>query len=192
MTTSDTQTTAPRRTQRLRETALNLAALAGLVCILATAVGLFLGVKPLVFRSGSMEPTISTGALALATSVPAGELAVGDVVSVVGADGVRITHRVVDLTPAADGAQSVTMRGDANGADDPSPYLLSDADRVFFHVDTVGYVVAWLSSPVAIFLGGMLAGGLFVLAFGRTRSTDDAAASSHDTDVPVMEETHHG
>ncbi|HIT75366.1 MAG TPA: signal peptidase I [Candidatus Avipropionibacterium avicola] len=189
-----------KQASRGRELALNIGAVAGLVCIIAAAASMFLGIKPLVFRSGSMEPAISTGALALTSPVPADELAVGDVVSVVTSGDVRITHRVTALAPMGDGTVAVTMRGDANNADDPSPYIVDEADRVFAHVDGVGYVVAWLSSPVAIFLGGMVAGALCVIAFGRSRNYDDDEVGSRINDdadtadavrAGVMERTHH-
>lgn len=170
---------------RGREFALNVGAVLGLLCIVAAAVSMFLGITPLIFRSGSMAPTIHTGALGLARSVPADQLQVGDIVSVDDPTGVRITHRIVGVDPAADGgavdgsatsvtsvtngSASIRLRGDANNAEDPAPYVVSEADRVFFHVDYLGYAVAWLTNPVAIFLGGMLAGGLMVVAFGRTR-----------------------
>ncbi|MDV8002470.1 signal peptidase I [Rhodococcus sp. IEGM 1408] len=199
MSSRDRSDGARGGTGRGRELALNLGALAGLVCIVAAAVSMFFGVMPLVFRSGSMSPEIPTGALALAVPVAAADLAAGDVVSVVTPGDVRITHRVTGLAPAGDGTVAVTLRGDANDADDPAPYLLREADRVFFHVDGLGYPVAWLSNPVAIFLGGMLAGALCVIAFGRARGTDDEGYSqNHDTTDPVdavhegvTERTHH-
>lgn len=73
-------------------TLLTLAALAGVVCLLAAAAALTLHITPLVFRSGSMAPEIPTGSLALARSVPAEELKVGDVVSVTNAHGTRVTR----------------------------------------------------------------------------------------------------
>lgn len=183
---------------RAREWALNIGAIVGFICIVAAALSIFLGIRPLVFQSGSMSPSITTGALALARTVPAQQLEVGDVVSVTNPSGVRITHRVTGLEYYDDGEVSLTMRGDANAAEDPMPYLVNEADRVFFHVNGLGYAVAWLSSPVAIFLGGMLAGGLVVIAFGRTRNSPQGRADSGDgfdgSGAPVreMEEARHG
>lgn len=190
--------TRPGRS-RAREIALNLGAIAGLICIVATVLSLAFGIKPLVFRSGSMAPQISTGALALAKTVPANELAVGDVISVDNAQGVRITHRVVDLQHVGGGAASVTLKGDANNVDDPQPYTVTEADRVFFHVGGLGYVVAWLSSPMAIFLGGALTGAVLVIAFGRTTNrrasaqtgdSDEGAADADDLRTE-LQEAHH-
>lgn len=191
------QNLGPTRS-RAREWALNIGAVVGFICIVAAALSMFLGIKPLVFQSGSMSPSIKTGALALARTVPAQQLEVGDVVSVTNPSGVRVTHRVTSLEPFDDGEVSMTMRGDANAAEDPMPYLIGEADRVFFHVNGLGYAVAWLSNPVAIFLGGMLAGGLVVVAFGRTRDMTQVQAGSGDefaTDGAVsreMEEASHG
>ncbi len=108
---------------RGKEIALNVAAVAGLICIIATLASLIFGIKPLVFRSGSMEPAISTGALALAKTVPATELAVGDVISVDNDQGVRITHRVVELESAGADTVLATLKGDANNVliDCPTP-----------------------------------------------------------------------
>ena len=191
------QSQVPARS-RAREWALNIGAIVGFICIVAAALSMFLGIKPLVFQSGSMSPSITTGALALARTVSAQQLEVGDVVSVTNPSGVRVTHRVTALEPDDDGEVSMTMRGDANAADDPMPYLISEADRVLFHVNGVGYAVAWLSSPVAIFLGGMLAGGLGVIAFGRTRDKTPVQADAGDDFATVgaasreMEEARHG
>ena len=183
---------------RARDWALNIGAIVGLLCIVAAALSMFLGIKPLVFQSGSMSPSITTGALALARTVSAQQLEVGDVVSVTNPSGVRVTHRVTALEPDDDGEVSMTMRGDANAADDPMPYLISEADRVLFHVNGLGYAVAWLSNPVAIFLGGMLAGGLGVIAFGRTRNAPSVEVDADDEFATVgavsreMEEARHG
>ena len=148
-----------------RELALNLGAIAGLICVLAAAASFLFGIKPLVFRSGSMSPDIPTGALALAKTTPAADLGVGDVVSVENQQGTRITHRVHEIV-SSDGATSVLiLKGDANKDADISPYTVTEADRVFFSVPGLGYAVSWLSSPAAIFLGGALVGGVMVLAF---------------------------
>lgn len=180
------------RPSRRRELALNIGAVLGLLCLVAASLGIFLGITPLVFRSGSMSPGITTGALGLARTVSAEHLSVGDVVSVSDVSGVRITHRVTGLEPLGDGSVTMTMRGDANGADDPVPYVINEADRVFFHVNGLGYVVAWLSNPVAIFLGGMLAGGLCVVAFGRTRTSGAGADAVIGADARVLEGAKHG
>ncbi|MFD1814524.1 hypothetical protein [Rhodococcus gannanensis] len=170
---------------RGREIALNVGAVAGLICVLAAAASFLFGIKPLVFRSGSMSPDIPTGALALSKAMPAADLAVGDVVSVENEQGTRITHRIQDVV-AADGAGAVLiLKGDANKDADITPYTVTEADRVFASVPGLGYAVSWLSSPTAIFLGGAFVGGLMVLAFGpASKRTDDDDTDSNQGGTP--------
>ncbi|AOW92873.1 signal peptidase I [Rhodococcus sp. WMMA185] len=150
-----------------------MGAIAGLICVLAASASFFFGIKPLVFRSGSMSPDIPTGSLALSRAVPASDLAVGDVVSVLNEQGTRITHRVEEIVSSNANSSVLILKGDANKDADLSPYTVSEADRVFFSVPSLGYVVAWLSSPVAIFLGGAFVGSLMVVAFRPVARKDD-------------------
>ncbi|CAM2931565.1 signal peptidase I [Prescottella defluvii] len=170
------------------EIALNVGAVVGLICVLATVASLVFGIKPLIFRSGSMSPDIPTGALALSRTTPAGDLAIGDVVSVFNDQGTRITHRVHEIVSQDGGSAVLILKGDANEHADLMPYTVAEADRMFASVPVLGYVVSWLSSPVAIFLGGVLAGGLLVLAFGPVaqaqRKFDDSDSDS-DSDAEL-------
>lgn len=182
--TTPTDTSREDRRDRVRELILNVGAVVGLVCIVVAALSMLLGVTPLVFRSGSMSPEIPTGSLALARSVPASEIAVGDVVSVDNQQGVRITHRVVDLAAApADSGVVATLQGDANPVPDVSPYVFDHADRVFFHIPAIGYAVGWLTSPVAIFFGGALVGAVVVLAAGYGPAPRRAERPEDDDNV---------
>lgn len=172
--------TTPRSARRgahaLGEIALTVGALLGVLCVVVAGLALVLDVKPLIFRSGSMTPTIQTGALAVARSVPASDIQVGDVVSVVGAGDVRVTHRVTGVERSGDRAR-LTLKGDANEAADPLPYDVASADRVLFDVPRLGYVLSWLSGPAGAFLAGMLV-VVAVLVIVRRRPTDDGGDSS--------------
>jgi signal peptidase I len=170
---------------RGREIALNVGAVAGLICVLAAAASFLFGIKPLVFRSGSMSPDIPTGALALSKATPASELAVGDVVSVENEQGTRITHRIQEVVTADGTGAVLILKGDANKDADISPYTVTEADRVFVSVPGLGYAVSWLSSPAAIFLGGAFVGGLMVLAFGpASKRNDDDDTDSNQGGTP--------
>lgn len=151
------------------DAALWVGALVGTLSTLSVIAVVVLGVQPLIFRSGSMSPTISTGALAFAKSVPAADLNRGDIVSVRDAKGTRVTHRITKIK--MDGRQSSLMlKGDANEIADAAPYVVSSADRVYFDLPKVGYVISWLSGPIGTFGGGLLAGGLLLLVFRPGRS----------------------
>jgi signal peptidase I len=149
---------------RLREVLLTLGAVLGALCLASLVAAVAFDVKPLVLRSGSMAPEIPTGALALAREVPAAEVEVGDVVSVVAPSGVRVTHRVVEI--ASDGPRrALTLQGDANPTPDADPYVVRQVDRVLVDAPGLGYAVAWASGPVGRFLGGVLVGAVLLLSW---------------------------
>ncbi|WP_230597363.1 signal peptidase I [Rhodococcoides fascians] len=182
---SDTHASADRlrsRPRLLREIALTVGAVAGLVCVLFALTAVFLGITPLIFRSGSMAPAIDTGALALSETTPAAEIEIGDIVKVTNASGAAITHRVVEIGAVGTDSAQLFLKGDANAEPDAESYVVSEADRVFFSVGKLGYAVTWLSGPVAVFIGGIAVGALLMTAFGVRRSTEEAPAQPDDDD----------
>lgn len=149
---------------RWRDRALTLGAVVGSVCILVAVLCAVLDVRPLVFRSGSMSPSIDAGALAFARDVPADQLKVGDVVSVKDAAGERVTHRIVTIDSSAGSDERVlTLKGDANRDTDSAPYSVTRADRVLLDVPLVGYALSFLRSGPGLFLLGILAAGLLLV-----------------------------
>ncbi|MGW9569098.1 signal peptidase I, partial [Prescottella equi] len=178
---------------RGREIALNVGAIAGLICVVVAGVSFLFGIKPLVFRSGSMSPEIPTGALALSKSTPASNLHVGDVVSVQTESGTRITHRIHEVLSSDGTTSALVLKGDANQDADVMPYTVTEADRVFFSVPGLGYAVSWLSTPIATFLGGALVGGVMVIAFGRRsahKDDDHTDGESRRGEASSVEEAH--
>jgi len=155
--------------RRAADVLLTLGAALGVASVLLAVASVLLGVQPLILQSGSMSPTISTGSLALAREVPADRIRVGDVVSVPGPDGRRVTHRVekVSSAPSMPGAFSLVLRGDANPVPDRDPYLVTEADRVFLHVPGLGYLAAWLSGPLGMFLAGLAVAAVIASAAVR-------------------------
>ncbi|WP_206488859.1 signal peptidase I [Rhodococcus sp. KRD162] len=176
-------TATPRSRARVyREIALSVGAFAGLICVLFALAAVFFGITPLIFRSGSMAPAIETGALALSKKTPATEIQVGDIVNVRNAAGNGITHRVVEIGAVGTDSAQLILQGDANSDADVETYIVSEAGRVFFSVPKLGYAVAWLSGPVAVFIGGILVGVLLMLAFrpeGRREAMPDGVPSAH-------------
>ena len=175
-----------RNLSRLQNNLLTLGAVLGTLCLLAALAGILLGAKPLVFRSGSMSPAITTGALGISFPVDAKEIRTGDIVSVENAAGVRITHRVL-TSEVGNGAATVRLKGDANAVADPEPYILRTADRVMFSVPLLGYGVAWLSSPAAMFVGGLFTAFLLFLAFGSARTNRAEMRPQEPDDGPDSE-----
>lgn len=175
-----------RNLSRLQNNLLTFGAVLGTLCLLAALTGMLFGAKPLVFRSGSMSPAIATGALGISFPVDAQEIRTGDIISVENSAGVRITHRVV-TSQLVNGSATVTLKGDANAVSDPEPYVLRTADRVAFSVPLLGYGVSWLSSPAAMFVGGLFTAFLLYLAFGSARTKRAEKRPEDPDDGPSSE-----
>jgi signal peptidase I len=133
-----------------RSVLLTIGALIGAACLLATATVLVAGLRPIAFSSGSMRPAISPGDLALAEHVSAGEVGVGDVVSVRDRAGRRVTHRVTRVE-AYGSRIRLTLKADAASAPDAQAYDVTSVDRVVTTIPWLGHVVG---SPVGLVLGG--------------------------------------
>jgi signal peptidase len=134
-------------------TLLNLAAVGGVVCIIAVIAAFAFNISLIMFKTGSMSPTIPTGSLAVVRQIPASEIRVGDVVTVERAGKLPISHRVRTVASAGGEVRVVTLRGDANPSDDPQPYTVSHVRRVLWSVPGLAYAVAAVSRPSV--LGGV-------------------------------------
>lgn len=171
----------------LRETILWIGAGLGTLCLAWTAAMLVFGLTPLVFTSGSMSPAIKAGDLAFATTVPADELAEGDVVSVIDDRGVRITHRVTGIDPQDDGGAVLQLKGDANASPDEQAYNVDEVERVSFSVPKAGYVVNAVNSPFGMFVIGLLAATALFLAFGGRARGRDGGGNGADRETPSVD-----
>jgi signal peptidase len=117
----------------------------------------------LIVRSGSMEPTLSTGGVVI---VDRNALSprVGTIASFRQLDGTMVTHRVVGM----DGERYIT-RGDANRTNDT---VTRPATAVYGGVvlalPIVGYIVHLLGHPVAFLILLLGTGGFLVVDQLRT------------------------
>ncbi|RBP68119.1 signal peptidase I [Brevibacterium sanguinis] len=165
---------------------LNLLAVLGVVCIVLVILGIVSNVSIMMFRTGSMSPTITAGSIAFVREIPAEEMAVGDVVTVDrGPDVLPVTHRVISIldTDEQTGAVTFEMRGDANEAKDPEPYVAESVRRVMFSVPGLAPIIQEFRNPYV--LGGITVGAslLVVWAFWPRRDDEDDEVS--DGEEPV-------
>lgn len=126
-----------------------LASIGGVICILAVIAAVAFQVTLIMFKTGSMEPTIPTGSLAVVHRIPASEIRVGDVVTVDREGQLPVTHRVTSVQGSGD-TRTITLRGDANPTDDIAPYVVSDVRIVWFSLPGWASVVVWFSNPVVL------------------------------------------
>jgi signal peptidase I len=165
-----------------REVLLTVGAILGVLCIAATVAGVGFGIKPLVFRSGSMSPAIHTGDLGVAQTVEASSVQAGDIVSVIDAGGSRVTHRVVNIAEQGDSRQ-LTLRGDANQKPDAEVYTATEVERVLFHIPKAGYVVNAATGPIGIFVLGLYVAGMLTLVLRKDRPHDGPGTGAPSTEV---------
>jgi signal peptidase I len=126
--------------------------------LLLLAVSRFTPYEALIVRSGSMEPTISTGGIVIVDR-DARTPVVGAIASFRDPDGGVVTHRVVGI----DDTGFVT-RGDANRANDGATRPVAAVyGTVSLYVPFVGYVIHVLRQPAA-FLVLLFGTGGFLIA----------------------------
>lgn len=142
-------TRAARRTLDIVLIALILLVLA--TVLVARVIPAVTGGATFVVGGGSMEPAIPMGAVVIATPVAAGDLTVGDVVSVrVGEQQAIFTHRITRLVER-DGAVWLQTKGDANDDDDPSIIPATAViGRVAVTLPYAGYAVRLLSTSSGV------------------------------------------
>lgn len=141
----------------VRSALLTVFAALGVLCILVFAASMLFGIRPLVVISGSMEPTIPVGSVILSRTVPATEVAVGDVVTVERPRNLGlITHRVVSTT-AHGGSTDLVLRGDANKVDDPEPYTVTTAGEYVWHIPELGHLAMLLQTRGGLIIAGAIA-----------------------------------
>jgi signal peptidase len=137
----------------VRNVLLNLAAIAGSICIVLVVLAFVFHVTLIMFRTGSMTPTIPTGSVAVVQRIDAREVRVGDIVTVDRSGQLPVTHRVVSADAHPGGTVTLQLKGDANAEPDPGTYDVTTVRRVVWHAPRLAYVIVWLSQPVV--MGGL-------------------------------------
>lgn len=158
----------------LTDIVLWIAAGLGALCIVLVVLAMTANVTLIMFRTGSMSPTIPAGSVAIVQLIPASEISVGDVVTVDRPGTLPITHRVTSVEAGSTPKERlVTLRGDANAQDDPSPHTVTSVRIVRFAIPGLAPAIAAMGNPVV--LGGVTvaAAALVLWAFwprGRRRT----------------------
>jgi signal peptidase I len=160
-----------------------LLVLIGCVGVLATAW--VTGRELNVVDTGSMEPDVPEGALAVMSPADRGPVERGDVVAFTAHDDPDqlVLHRVVDVIETEDGAMLRT-RGDANAVTDTGVVSVHElAGRLDFSVPRLGIAVRALQPPV----GPLVLVGVPLLVFGgsevrafRSRRRERASVGAAD------------
>jgi signal peptidase I len=151
--------------QRLGSAAMTALALLGALTLLSTAAAAALDLRPLIVRTGSMEPSVPVGAMVMVRPVPSDRVEPGAVVSVVREDGTRITHRVVAVE--GDGPlRRLTTQGDANVDPDAEQVTAAQVDQLVLTLPFAGRLLQATQTPHALFVIGVLSGAALLRIFG--------------------------
>ncbi|WP_432563740.1 signal peptidase I [Kineococcus sp. SYSU DK003] len=165
-----------------REAVLTVAALGGLICLLAIGAAVFCDITLVMFRTGSMSPAIPAGAVAVVRAVPATQVQVGDVVTVARPDALPVTHRVVSIAPNPQGTVSsrlLTLKGDANASADPTPYPVTEVRRVVISEARLGNWINQARSPLALGATTLFVGALVTWTFWPAATSPSRIRAHH-------------
>ena len=166
---------------------LNIAAVGGLLCIVLVVLSGVFGISLIMFKTGSMSPGIPAGSLAVVREIPASAVRVGDVVTVDRAGMLPVTHRVTSVAGSGE-TRTITMRGDANDSEDPSPYEVAEVRRVLVSVPGLAHAVVWFSNPTV--LGGLTLGAAALVTWAfwpkapRSRRAVEEGELPEDGELP--------
>ncbi len=142
----------------------------------------FMGYKPFIVLSGSMEPVILAGDMVLTREVKPEDIKVGDIISFSAEDQIVVTHRVVDID-RSEGLTFIT-KGDANVGTDAvgvKPEQLEG--RYIWRAANMGRFALFIQTPVGMLLFVITPMCLFILydviaRSIRTRRSERALAAA--------------
>jgi len=163
----------------VKDVVLGVVGIAGVLALAWVICAAALGLSVVIFQTGSMSPTMPTGAAAIVRTIPASEIAIGDVVTVTRVAGdLPVTHRVVSIeeADAADPTRTVILKGDANAVADLAPYTVSTVELVLASAPGLGTVITLLRSPFALAVTTLVVATLCIWAFWPQRH---AALGTH-------------
>ena len=148
-----------------RAVAVAVVVLGGAALLAGVLVPRLAGATPYAVLSGSMEPTLPLGALAVVRPVDPATIRTGDVITYQLRSGepVVATHRVVGLGSTVAGEPTFETRGDASAATDAEPVRAVQVQgRLWYAVPYLGRVGALLTGTQR----DALSAGLVVVLLG--------------------------
>lgn len=128
--------------------------IAWIICgLLLTGRLMGFGAHPIL--SGSMEPVMHTGSVAIIKNVPISTLQKGDIIAFKNGDqGIGIAHRIVSVKHDNKGKYTFVTKGDANRSEDAKPYVTNATElgKIYFSIPKLGYLSSFLHTQYGIFI----------------------------------------
>ncbi|MFZ3046143.1 MAG: signal peptidase I [Desulfatirhabdiaceae bacterium] len=111
----------------------------------------FMGYKPFIVLSGSMEPTILAGDIIVTKEIAPEQIVKGDVIAFRAEKNTVVTHRVTDVQTA--NGLSFLTRGDANTGADARAVSVEELEGIYhWRVAGVGKFAMFLQTPIGMLL----------------------------------------
>lgn len=110
------------------------------------ALGIF-PIKPLAIATGSMEPTISIGDIAIIKKCNINDIKVGDIIEY-RKDNISVVHRVIDVVQEG-GEFHITAKGDNNDTVDKQILEEQLLGKYLFKIKYLGYPAVWMANAKA-------------------------------------------
>jgi len=112
----------------------------------------FMGYKPFIVLSGSMEPAIMTGDIVLDKEVDTDTLKVGDIISYREGPNTVVTHRIKEIKTDG-GSKKFITQGDANNAEDQNPVAASEVEgKVLANAHKLGDAAMFMQTKVGMLI----------------------------------------
>lgn len=131
----------------------------------------FMGYKPFIVLSGSMEPTIMTGDIVLTRETSADNIAKGDIIAFRTDKTTIVTHRVTEVV-TQNSTRTFLTKGDANTGSDASSVKAETLEGKYLgRVGGVGRFAMFLQTPMGMLLFVVTPLCLFIVydMVGRSR-----------------------
>jgi signal peptidase len=122
----------------------------------------FLGYKPFIVLSGSMEPAIQAGDLIITKVIEPEKVAEGDIIAFQAEKNTIVTHRVTDVR--TEEGLSFLTRGDANTGADAKAVGVGELEGIYLcRLAGVGNFAMFLQTPLGMLLFVITPLCLFIL-----------------------------
>lgn len=142
----------------------------------------FMGYKPFIVLSGSMEPEILAGDLIVTKEIAPEDVQVGDVISFRVDQDVVVSHRVTEIE--TEGGLSFLTKGDANIGMDATEVLPEDLEGVYlWRFGGMGEFALFLQTPVGMLLFVVVPLGLFIIYDVVSRNRRNRTKSSREAEL---------
>jgi signal peptidase len=174
---------------RLLRLTLGLALLLVLAVVFAGVLPTYFGAESFTVYSGSMEPNIHVGALAVVRPAKVSAFHAGDVITyrLPTQPDVVVTHRLIAIEQGEDGRIRFRTKGDANNVED---LVLVDQGavlgRVVYSVPYLGYLIEFSKSGRGRLLLVGLPALLLALDFLRDRLTKQRRSLTGGLSQPAV------